>query len=118
MTIFDHIGSILNTKNYIKLNCDDESQFNSFMINRWCSFYSPEINDYINNTANVYVSQFTSKQEQYDYYFHLLPKCKFKKIEYIKKVKKEEEAEKKLIPEFMSQKEYSEYVDLKKLLNI
>lgn len=115
MTIFDYLNSILYTKRKIELNCDEESQFNSFMCNRWISFYSPELCSFINETGNKHVTLFQSKQEQFDYYFNLLPTLKFKKINYIKKVKKEEEKEETLVPEFISKKEYLEYVELSKL---
>jgi phenolic acid decarboxylase len=100
------------------LNCDDESQFNSFMLNRWLSFYSKDLACYINSTANSQVHLINSKQDQYEYYYNMLPKCKFKKIEYIKKAKKEEEKEKQLTPEFMSIREYNNNVDLAKQLDI
>lgn len=115
MTIFDYLNSILYTKNRIELNCDEESQFNSFMCNRWISFYSPELCSFINETGNKHATLFQSKQEQFNYYFNLLPTLKFKKINYIKKVKKEEEKEEILVPEFISKKEYLEYVELSKL---
>lgn len=116
MTIFDVIGSVLITKKYEQLNCDDESQFNAVMMNRWLSFYSKDISTLINNTANMYISQFETKQEQYDYYYHLLPKCRFKKIEYVKKIKKEGAEDKQMVPDFMSQEEFNKYVEFQKSL--
>jgi hypothetical protein len=117
MTIFDHLNSILYSKKDIQLNCDDESQFNSFMINKWISFYSPELNTFINDTANKHVSCFQQKQEQFDYYFNLLPRLKYKKINYIKKVSTDKEEDINIIPEFMSQREYKENVELIKAIS-
>ena len=39
---------LLFSKKKIDINCDDESQFNLFMVNRWTSMYSKELNEYIN----------------------------------------------------------------------
>lgn len=117
MTIFDHLNSILYSKKDIQLNCDDESQFNSFMVNKWISFYSPELNTFINNTANKHISLFQSKQEQFNYYFYLLPRLKFKKINYIKKASTDKEEDAIITPEFMSQREYKENVELIKAIS-
>lgn len=118
MTIFDYLNSILYTKNGIELNCDDESQFSIFMINRWVSFYSPETAVYINQTTNIYSAHFTVKQDQYNFIYNILPKLKFKKIAYIKKNKQEkEEKESLIVPEFMSQREYIRNVDFEKTLS-
>ena len=112
MTIFDYLNSILYTKKKLELNCDEESQFNSFMCNRWISFYSPELCSFINETGNKHITLFLTKQEQYDYYSNVLPQLKFKKINYIKKVKKEDKTEEVFVPEFISKKEYQKYVEL------
>jgi hypothetical protein len=111
MTIFDYLNSLFYSKKQIDLNCDDESQFSMFMVNRWGSFYSKEIANYINQTSNRYGSVFLDKQDQYIFLYHLMPHLKFKKINYIKKTKKEDEEVKKVIPEFMSLKEYKQNVE-------
>lgn len=113
MTIFDLLSSLLFTKKVVELNCDEESQFSSFMINRWCSMHSKELANLINETTNVYTGQQFTKQEQYLFYYHLLPKYRFKKLNYIKKVKKEDKEKEKIhIPEFLSQREFKQYVEL------
>jgi len=117
MTIFDYLNSILFSKKKIELNCDDESQFSIFMVNRWSSFYSKDAAIYINQTTNTYANLFNSKQEQYDMLHYLLPRLKYKRLDYVKKVKKEDaEKDKPLIPEFMSQREYLLNVELEKLV--
>lgn len=111
MTIFDILKSLL-VKDKIELNCDEESQFSSFMVNRWLSFYSPEVASYINAFCNTYQGNQNSKQDQFNYIFHVVPKLKFKRLEYVKKVKKEpKEKEAVLIPEFLSQREYKNIVE-------
>lgn len=117
MTIFDYLNSILFSKKRVELNCDDESQFSIFMVNRWSSFYSKDVALYINQTSNVYANLFTNKQDQYDLVYNVLPRLKYKRLDYVKKVKKEDaEKDKPLIPEFMSQREYLQYVELEKQL--
>jgi len=119
MTIFDQINSIVFTKKKIELNCDDESQFSSFMINRWLSFYSADVAVLINELCNKQ-PHCSNKQELYDFYYYTMPKLKFKKIAYIKKPKKEVVKEEKdiLLPEFLSKREYENYVEFKKMLHI
>lgn len=118
MTIFQYINSILFSKKKIDMNCDDESQFNLFMLNRWSSMYSKEVNEYINETSNKYWNLFNDKQSQYNYVHSLIPKLKYKRLNYIKKTKKEKvkKEEEPILPEFVSKKEYKHYVELKKLL--
>jgi len=118
MTIFDYLNSILFSRKKIELNCDDESQFSSFMINRWISFYSKDVAVYVNQTSNQYCGVFISKQEQSDFIFNVYPKLKYKRLEYIKKAKKDDSKEDKhIIPEFMSQREYIHNVELLKTLS-
>jgi hypothetical protein len=115
MTIFQYINSILYSKKKIDMNCDDESQFNLFMVNRWSSMYSKEVNDYINETSNKYWNLFDDKISQYKYIYSLIPKLKYKRINYLKKIKKEKKEKKEIniIPEFYSEREYKQLVDLK-----
>lgn len=115
MTIFQYINSILFSKKKIDMNCDDESQFNLFMLNRWTSMYSKEINEYVNETSNKYWSLFDDKISQYDYIYSAFPKLKYKKISYIKKTKKEKKnkEEKHIIPEFYSEREYKQLLELR-----
>ena len=101
------------------MNCDDESQFNLFMVNRWTSMYSKELNGYINETTNKYWNLFDDKLSQYNYIYSILPRLKFKRLNYIKKIKKEKKTkeEKKLIPEFYSQQEYKNLVEINNSLS-
>lgn len=119
MTIFDQINSILFTKKKIEMNCDDESQFSPFILNRWLSFYDPNIAFIVNETTNK-LRSFYTKRELYDIYFHIYPKMRYKKINYIKKKKETEKTKKEelYIPEFCSVREYKYNVDLIKELDI
>ena len=119
MTIFQFINSILFSKKKINLNCDDESQFNLFMINRWTSMYSKELNEYVNETTNKYWSLFDDKISQYNYVFSIFPRLKFKRLNYLKKIKKEKKTkeDKLFIPEFFSEREYKQLVELDKFIS-
>ena len=117
ITIFDFLKSLLFSKQKIELNCDDESQFSLFMINRWASFYSKDVASYVNQTTNLYGNIHTIKQDQYNFAYYIFPCFKFKKINYVKKLKKtEDEKELPCTPEFVSRREYENYVEFEKSL--
>jgi hypothetical protein len=119
LTIFDYIDSLLFSKKEIEIAYEDATQFNAFMLNRWLSFYSPDMAAYINATGNSYASLFIDKNDLYKYYYNILPKCKFKRIAYIKKVKEKEEKDKEqeIIPEFSSSREYKINIELEEQLS-
>jgi len=119
MTIFQYLNSILFSKKKIDVNCDDESQFNLFMVNRWTSMYSKELNEYVNETTNKYWNLFDDKLSQYNYIHSVFPRLKFKRLNYLKKLKKEKKnkEEKQLIPEFYSEREYKHLVELEKFIS-
>ena len=92
MNIFSYISHLLFTKKKKSIdNIDDESEFVPYMINRWCSMYSTPIAKLINNTTNWLYPIFETKNEWYKFYYNILPRCQFRRIFYIKKVKKETE---------------------------
>ena len=87
-TIFDYINDVLVFKKGNLLdNVDNEDTFNSYLINRWVSMYSPEYCVIINNTANRLYPIFETKQEQYQFLLNILPQTYRKRINYIKKKK-------------------------------
>jgi len=116
-TIFNYIDSVLFTKQKLNKLNEDETQFNLYMLNRWCSMYSPDMAHIINETTNRQKELFTLKQDQYNYVLNILPKVKKKRINYIKKVKSEEEKEDENISITakvmeISQREVKQYIDL------
>jgi translation initiation factor 2 alpha subunit (eIF-2alpha) len=116
-TIFNFIDSVLFNKKKLNTINEGETEFNIYMVNRWCSMYSPDIAQIINQTSNQYKEVFTLKQDQYNFLFNILPKRKKKKIDYIKKQKAENEKQDDLIPALskkmeLSQREIKEYIDL------
>jgi hypothetical protein len=92
-TIFSYIDSVLFTKKKLNTINEGETQFNLYMLNRWCSMYSSDIAQILNETTNKYGKLFQTKQEQYDFILNMLPRVKKKKINYIKKVKEEAKKE-------------------------
>lgn len=90
-TIFTYVDSVLFNKRKLNTINEGETQFNLYMLNRWCSMYSPDVSKIINETTNKYNKLFSLKQDQYEYSYHILPKCKKKKIDYLKKNKIQKE---------------------------
>ncbi len=116
-TIFNFIDSVLFNKKKLNTINEGETQFNLYMLNRWCSMYSSDIAQIINETSNRYGKLFQTKQEQYEFLLNMLPRVKKKKLNYIKKVKedpKKEDTELALIAKAMeiSKRELEENIKL------
>lgn len=102
------------------LDSEGEQAFVPFLFNRWLTMYSKETVGFVNETLNKYCGIFdTDKQKTYKLYFNLIPRLKFKRINYIKKVKKdkdqkEEEVNLKMVAKnnFMSSRELAQYKEL------
>ena len=88
MTFFNTLNDVLFYKKGDKLdNIDHYTDFSPFLINRWCSMYSPDMCRIVNDTMNRYHSLFEDKQQMYKLYLNLLPRVSQKYIRYIKKKK-------------------------------
>lgn len=102
------------------LDNEGELSFVPYMHNRWLSFYSPEMNTFVNNTLNKYSALFIdNKQEQYKFYYNLIPTLKFKRITYTKKQRQDKDDE--LIGVYaknncISQREVKQYIELQQSL--
>jgi hypothetical protein len=121
-TIFNYIDSVLFNKKKVNNINEGETQFNLFMVNRWCSMYSSDLVKILNETSNVYGKTFLTKQEQYDFLLNILPKVKKRRINYIKKnreEKKEENTEIQNLAKFseLSEKEVVSYIEMLEELN-
>ena len=92
-TIFNFIDSILFNKKKLNTINEGETQFNLYMVNRWCSMYSSDVAQIINETSNKYGKLFQTKQEQYEFVLNMLPRVKKQRINYIKKTKEEPKKE-------------------------
>ncbi len=76
------------------LDSEGEQGFVPFLINRWLTMYNKDTVGFVNETLNKYCGIFdTDKQRTYRLYFNLIPRLKFKRINYIKKKKKEKTEE-------------------------
>jgi len=82
-----------NKDNAGELDLEGEQSFVPFLFNRWLSFYSKDTPQFVNETLNKFGAIFDDKQRQYRLYYNLIPRLKFKRIKYIKKVKREQEDE-------------------------
>ncbi len=72
------------------LDSEGEQSFVPFLLNRWLTMYSKDTVGFTNETLNKYCGIFdTDKQKTYRLYYNLIPRLKFKRINYIKKVKKD-----------------------------
>lgn len=85
---FETLNNILFEKNTSKISdVDAIEQFSPYMINRWCSMYSPDMCHIVNTTTNRYHRLFDDKETMYKMYLNLLPRVNKRYIKYIKKNK-------------------------------
>jgi hypothetical protein len=92
MNIFNLIKAVLFTKEKLSFDIENENTVVPYMVNRWLSFYSPDIANIINITTNRFSSTFTDKNVYVNFLCNILPQKKSKIINYIKR-KKEEKSE-------------------------
>lgn len=118
MTFFEILKALFFTKskNSEEVNSDSLVQFSPFMVNRWLSFYDNNKTIFVNETLNKFHSLFEDKNETYKFYNNLIPQCRFKKINYIKKNKEkvEEDSTISVIARnnMLSVREIQTYIDL------
>lgn len=109
--MFDFLKAILFNKRHITLTTETESEFSQYMLNRWLSFSAPGIAHIVNTTTNRLL--LTTKQEQFDFLFNIIPKMPSTRVDYVKKTKKDKKAKEEFFaPEFYSKREYKEAMDL------
>lgn len=121
MNFFDLLRKLIFSKKTIAedLGSEDLQQFTPYMMNRWLSFYGASQAVFVNETLNRFTSLLDDKGEMYKLYYNLIPTCKYKKIEYVKKKKEKEEKQDTNIPiiarnQMISQREVNLYLDFKK----
>jgi adenylate kinase family enzyme len=91
MQIFDYINNILFfKKSYNPQNVEEIKVYNNFLVNRWVSMYDGESANLINETTNKKNYLGDDKEMQYKMLLNIVPKNKYKRIDYIKKPTKEE----------------------------
>jgi hypothetical protein len=90
MTIFDYINDILYKKKGDLLKKKElESEFQPYMIQRWLSMHSNNNAIILGKTTNKLYNGVENKEQWYKLFLAVLPKAKFKRFKYIKKVKKQ-----------------------------
>lgn len=90
MTIFEQLKDIISEKqNKLEEDCELEKEFIPFMTQRWLSFYSPQFAQIVNCSSNVLWKAIDEKQLWYKLFSGIIPKSKFRSIEYVKKNKEE-----------------------------
>ena len=88
MTIFEQLEDIISEKhNKLEEDCELEKEFVPFMTQRWLSFYSPQFAQIVNYSSNVLWKAIDEKQLWYKLFSGIIPKSKFRSIEYVKKNK-------------------------------
>lgn len=118
MTFFEILGSLFYYKNKTneEINNDSLAQFSPYMVNRWLSFYDSSKAIFVNETINKFASLFEDKSEVYKFYMNLIPKIRFKKINYIKKAKEKEQDDSTISViaknNLLSNREVKSYIDL------
>ena len=86
--MFDHLNKILfKTKSLINENLNEDSEFQPYLVHRWCSMYSVEIARLLNQTSNLHWPSLQNNIEWFMYLDSIIPKTRFKRINYIKKRK-------------------------------
>ena len=88
--LFQMINELLFYKKEATINEDDLKLFAPFLVNRYASMYSPQMCEYINfmlNDNNLLLT--LQPMDLYNLFRIIIPKLKYKKIDYIKKVTKE-----------------------------
>jgi hypothetical protein len=125
MNFFDLLRKLIFSRKTIAEDLDHDSlqAFTPFMVNRWVSFYDRNQANFINETLNRFTGIFDDKNEHYKLYHYLLPSCKYKKIEYIKKKKEKEKEENASVEilarnEMISKREVNTYLDFIKDVHI
>ena len=92
MNIFNYLSNILFTKKEPSLKTlDQQSDYQPFLVNRWCSMLNKQTCNLINNTANIMFQVFENKQDHYKLLHYIIPRERFKRINYIKKHKPRDE---------------------------
>jgi len=90
MNIFKHLSNLLFTKKTPQLTSEDQqSEYQPFLINRWCSMLNAETANIVNTTVNTMYRAFENKQDHYKFLHYILPRHRFTRINYIKKQKHE-----------------------------
>jgi hypothetical protein len=87
--MFNYLNSILYKNKADIQNLNEDAEFQPFLMQRWCTMHSTEVTTLVNETTNRYWSVLDDKKTWYAALDTVIPRCKFKKIAYLKKTKKD-----------------------------
>jgi|APCry1669190156_1035279.scaffolds.fasta_scaffold02853_3 hypothetical protein len=89
--MFEYLNKILfKTKGLDTSNIDEVKEFQPYLIQRWCSMYSPQVSNLVNQTSNRVWPVLDNNTAWFNYLHGVIPACKFKRTSYIKKKKETE----------------------------
>lgn len=90
--LFDFLKDIIYRKKGDLLdNPENAQELQPYLVQRWLSMHSPTLTKIINATTNRLHSIYDTKEDWYKAFLTTMPKTYFKRIEYIKKNKKDRE---------------------------
>jgi hypothetical protein len=88
--IFDYINNILFLKKpYNHQNVEEIKVYNGFLVNRWLSMFDEDSANIVNETTNKKNYLNNDKEMQYKMLLNIIPKNKYRRVDYIKKAVKE-----------------------------
>jgi len=96
--MFDYLNSILYKSTKLKVdlfNLNENTEFQPFLVQRWCTMHSIPLTHIINETTNRYWPVLDSNSMWYASLNSVIPRVSFKKITYIKKPKKDLDSKEK-----------------------
>lgn len=92
MNIFDQLNDLVfSKKKRCMNNIDHENEYVPFMINRWISMISSQHAVIVNNTVNWMYGVFENKQLHYKLLHNIIPKTRWQRVNYFKKIKDKHE---------------------------
>lgn len=126
MLLFKILNDVIEKKkgNAIQ-NMDDETEFSPFMCQRYLSMFSTDFAEIVNGSSNLlWKVMNNNKRTWYNFFLGVIPKTRFRMIEYIKKEKKSTKKgiEKEYIEHLsnrleISQREVIRYIEQEGLTN-
>lgn len=117
--MFDYLKDILFLKQKKFINSTDEqSGFNSYILQRWCSMASIDAMPLLNETTNRWFKLISNKIFTYKILLVIMPQIKYKKVDYLKKKDKLSLPDNMQLDLFLSSREINLYKQLLKEINV
>lgn len=116
--MFEYLNKILfKTKTPDTSTINEVKEFQPFLIQRWCSMYSPQVSNLVNQTSNRVWPVLENNAMWFNYLHGIIPNSKFKRVTYIKKQKDKDNTNKQAIKVVanhleISAREVNQYIEL------